>query len=76
MVGKMQKINLSEGETYDIAIKVNRRKVVVVSQTDTSVKLCCDYRMNGREKWKPIYCWISKKSILGYKKVKTHGKMS
>jgi hypothetical protein len=67
---KHKKLNLKIGETYDLAIKVNRRRVIIVSQTKTSVKLCCDYRMNGREKWKPIYCWLSKKSILGYKKVK------
>jgi predicted DNA-binding antitoxin AbrB/MazE fold protein len=68
---EMRKINLKEGEIYDLAIKVNRRSVKIISQTATSIKVCCEYRTQGRERWTPIYCWISKKSILDYKKVKT-----
>lgn len=66
MTEKQKKINLKEGEIYDLAIKVFRRSVKIISQTETSIKVCCDYRTEGKERWKPIYCWISKKSILDY----------
>lgn len=54
---------------FDIAIKVWRRDVQIVAETETSIKVCCNYRMKGDPNWKPIYHWISKKSILEKKEL-------
>ena len=66
----MEKYNI--GDNVDLVIKVNRHNVRIIgeSKTGNSIKVCCNYRLNGRENWKPIYCWISKKDILKVTKIK------
>lgn len=57
-------------KSFDIAIKVWRRDVQIISETETSIKVCCNYRLKNNPRWKPIYCWISKKSILEKRELK------
>jgi hypothetical protein len=55
---------------YDITFAVNRRRVRVVSQTENSLKVCSDYRLDGRELWKPIYSNIPKRGVIKITEVK------
>ena len=58
-----------EIKNYDIAVKVWRRDVQIISETDTSIKVCANYRLKGDKNWKPIYQYITKKSILEKKEI-------
>lgn len=63
----MMKIEV--GKSYDIAMKVWRKDVKVVAETEKSLKVCCNYRLQGREKWEPIYSYVSKDKIIEAKEI-------
>ena len=62
-------MNFDKDKRYDIVIRVNRRDVKIVKETETTIKICCNYRLQNNPKWEPIYSTISKEVILKVKEL-------
>jgi hypothetical protein len=57
-------MKFEKGKRYDLELRIFRRDVQVVSESENSIKVCSNYRMQGDPDWTPVYHHISKKNIV------------